>query len=89
MTQAAEASATALPVEGSPNSSPILAARFKDDKLALKAFGPLPAQPMTHTELSESEKEDVILWCASGLGSDGSINPLSLGAMKDLEEHIR
>ena len=88
MTQIAEALATALPVEGSPNSSPFLAARLKDDELALKAFGPSPAQAMTLTELSEAEKEDVILWCASDLVSfpckdlpcsDGSIDPLSPG----------
>ena len=84
VTQAAEASATALPIEGSPNSSPILAARFKDDELAFKAFGPLPAQAMTLTELPESEKEDVILWCP-----DGSIDPLSSDEMKGLEEQVR
>ena len=69
MTQAADASETALPIEGSPNSSPILAARFEDDKLALKAFGPRTAQAMTLTEMPASEKEDVILRCVSDLVS--------------------
>ena len=86
MTQVAEAEATALPVEGSHISSSSLADRLKDDELALKAFGPLPAQAMHLKELPESEKEDVILWCASDLVSlphkdlpcsDGSTDPLT------------
>ena len=56
MTQNAEAEATALPVEGSPISSPVLADRLKDDEVALKAFGPWPAQAVYLTELPESEK---------------------------------
>ena len=64
----------------------------------MKAFGPLPAQAMHLKELPESEKEDVILWCASDLASlfhrdlpcsDGSIDPLTQDEMKDLEAHIR
>ena len=37
MTQVAEGPATTFPVGVSPNSSPFLAARLKDDELALKA----------------------------------------------------
>ena len=61
MTQNAEAEATALPVEGSPISSPVLADCLKEDELALKAFGPLPARVMHLIDLPESEKEDVAL----------------------------
>ena len=99
MTLTAEASATALHVGRSPSSSPTLAARLKDDELALKAFGPLPAQAMALThELSELEKEDVILWGASDIVSslygdlpysDGSTDPLTPDEMKELEDHIR
>ena len=48
------------------------------------------------TDLPESEKEDVILWCASDLASlphedlpcsDGTIDPLTQDEMKDLEAH--
>ena len=98
MTQNAEAEATALPVEGSLISSPVLADRLKDDELALKAFGPLAAQVMHLTDRPESEKEDVILWCASDLVSlphidlpcsDGTIDPLTQDEMKDLEAQVR
>ena len=98
ITPVAEAETTALPVEGSHISSPSLADRLKDDELALKAFGPLPAQAMYLKELPESQKEDIILWCASELVSlphkdlpcsDGSIDPLTQDEMKDLEAHVR
>ena len=98
MTQVAEAEATAFPVEGSHISSPYLADLSKDDELALKPFNSLPAQAMLLKELPESEKEDVILRCASDLVSlphkdllcsDGSIELLTPEEMKDLEAHIR
>ena len=60
VTQAVEAKATALPVKGSPISSPVLADRLKDDELALKAFGPSPAQATHLRELPESEKATVV-----------------------------